>query len=187
MSIPCRIILLASVVSAIGHRILAAQTDSAAAPTVGARVRVRGVVGGSEGIVSFWSPDSVAITTGSAERGWNLHQTGLSLDLSTGRKGALLHGLGIGFLAGAVGGATLGLAAGGGCDNYSWICFDRGTLAAGLGALFAVVGGVAGGVVGGLSHRTIWRPLNPAEAHVAVRVMPTLSRSGVQLTGSISF
>lgn len=109
------------------------------------------------------------------------------LERSGGTRHRTLRGAGIGFAAGAAGGALLAAA------TYSSDCSTESTgcammtrnLAMIPGAVVGAVPGlVIGAIVGRSKSREVWRPL--ADRNVQMAIVPT-ARRGVKFAGRMSF
>lgn len=110
------------------------------------------------------------------------------LERSGGTRHRTLRGAGIGFAAGAAGGALLAAATyrKADCDPESIICLQYSRSFSMLpGAVVGAVPGlVIGAIVGRSKSREVWRPL--ADRNVRMEIVPT-ARRGVKFAGRMSF
>lgn len=109
------------------------------------------------------------------------------LERSGGTRHRTLRGTGIGFAAGAAGGALLAAATySSDCSPESTGCamFSRSFAMLGNAAVGAVTGLVIGAFVGRSKSREVWRPL--ADRNVRMEIVPT-ARRGVKFAGRMSF
>ncbi len=81
-------------------------------------------------------------------------------------------------------GLVIGFAAGEDCSQADWLCFDRGTLALGMGVILGGAGRAGGLIVGSLTSHESWRPVSWIPAPRPL-VAPT--REGVRVGVSFRF
>jgi hypothetical protein len=131
--------------------------------SVGQRVWVRSrtvsgaLDAGIKGMLESLTADSIQVR---AKAGTPAVSLGMSpqtrLFVVTGRRSSTGRGAAIGAGVGALAGAVIGFAGGEDCSADQWLCFDRGTVAAGGALALGGVGLVAGIIVGAFSSHDVW-------------------------------
>lgn len=178
-------------VSALGLLAAPVQSQSAAPSSIGQRVWVRSRTGsgaldtGVKGTLEGFTGDSLQVRS---RAGGPTVSVGLGaatqLFVSTGRRSSVGRGAAIGGGVGALAGAVIGFAAGQDCSPGEWLCFDRGTVAAGAAIALGGVGLVGGIIVGALSSHDTWGRAGWPET---VRPVVVPNPHGVGLGLSFSF
>jgi hypothetical protein len=162
----------------------------AAAP--GARVRVVNVSNAAPvltGQLIRMAGDTVIVSSATAIQTSMVVTSAHRFEVSTGRHGRTLRGIGIGLLAGVAVGTVAAYATyeEPECAPDSWFCLDfggRGTEVAAGGILGGVSGMLIGGIVGATFRRETWRLID--HQPIRVGVAPT-SHRGALLTLSLAF
>jgi len=96
-----------------------------------------------------------------------------ALEVSRGRHRDTLRGTGIGLLAGAIGGAFIGLAGSTHSCKPSGYCFQVAEVSVGHNmVMFGGIGAGAGFVIGSLSHRDTWEAAPLTRLAVGVSPLP---------------
>ncbi len=113
-----------------------------------------------------------------------IRNTATPLLVFAGRRSSVGRGLAIGSSIGVLGGAVLGFAMGQDCGGGAWLCFDRGTMAAGGAVFFGGIGAVTGLIAGALSSHDVW---HAAGGGLALRPFAGHSAGRVVRGGSLSF
>ena len=153
---------------------------------VGQMVRLAIKGGWMTGEVRTLAPDSIVLGRGDSFATFQWKDVS-QVQRAIGKKNRAGRGIVRGALAGGLGLGLAGLAVGGNCSSSDFVCFDRGTTAAG-GALFgALVGGVLGGVAGALTKSTVWERVTAPTTAGPVAIAPIVTPRKVGVSFRVRF